>query len=36
MFAWGCMWNATARIGTVLTGDRLTAFKKALALVTNT
>ena len=31
MFAWGCMWNATAGIATVLTGDRLTAFKKALA-----
>jgi hypothetical protein len=31
MFAWGCMWNATAGIATVLTGDRLTAFKTALA-----
>jgi len=31
MFAWGCMWNATAGIATVLTGDRLTAFRKALA-----
>jgi hypothetical protein len=31
MFAWGCMWNATGGIATVLTGDRLTAFQTALA-----
>jgi hypothetical protein len=31
LFAWGCMWNATGGIATVLTGDRLTAFQKALA-----
>jgi hypothetical protein len=31
LFSWGCLWNANAKIATVLTGARLTAFKKALA-----
>jgi hypothetical protein len=31
MFEWGCLWNTTQTIATVLTGDRLTAFKQALA-----
>jgi hypothetical protein len=31
MFAWGCMWNSTGGIATVLTGDRLAAFQTALA-----
>jgi hypothetical protein len=31
LFAWGCMWNSTGGIATVLTGDRLTAFRTALA-----
>jgi hypothetical protein len=31
LFAWGCMWNATGGIATVLTGARLTAFRTALA-----
>ncbi|MBC7581832.1 ricin-type beta-trefoil lectin domain protein [Aeromicrobium sp.] len=30
MFAWACMWNNTAGIATVLTGDRLEAFKNGL------
>lgn len=32
LFAWGCVWNSNGSSwATVLTGDRLTAFKKALA-----
>lgn len=32
LFAWGCLWNSSnGSWATVLTGDRLTAFKKALA-----
>ena len=31
LFAWGCMWNSTGGIATVLTGDRLAAFRTALA-----
>jgi hypothetical protein len=31
MFAWGCLWNANQTPATVLTGDRLTAFRQALA-----
>ena len=31
MFAWGCLWNANLNSVTVLSGDRLTAFQKALA-----
>jgi hypothetical protein len=31
LFAWGCMWNSTGGIATVLTGARLTAFQTALA-----
>lgn len=31
LFAWGCIWNTTGGIATVLTGARLTAFKSALA-----
>jgi hypothetical protein len=31
LFAWGCLWNANQSVATVLTGDRLTAFRKALA-----
>ena len=34
LFAWGCLWNADgtgSANATVLTGDRLTAFRSALA-----
>jgi hypothetical protein len=31
LFRWGCIWNTTGGIATVLTGARLTAFQKALA-----
>jgi hypothetical protein len=31
LFAWGCLWNADGGIATVLTGDRLEAFRAALA-----
>jgi hypothetical protein len=31
LFAWGCLWNANQTPATVLTGDRLTAFRQALA-----
>jgi hypothetical protein len=31
LFRWGCIWNTTGGIAQVLTGARLTAFKKALA-----
>jgi hypothetical protein len=31
LFRWGCIWNTTGGIATVLTGARLAAFKKALA-----
>jgi len=31
LFAFGCIWNTTGGIAKVLTGARLTAFKKALA-----
>jgi hypothetical protein len=31
LFAWGCVWNANYEWATVLTGDRLAAFKTALA-----
>lgn len=29
--AWGCLWNADLNTVTVLSGDRLMAFRKALA-----
>jgi hypothetical protein len=31
LFAWGCIWNTTYSFASVLTGARLTAFRKALA-----
>ena len=31
LFAWGCLWNANLTFASVLSGDRLAAFKKALA-----
>ena len=31
LFAWGCVWNSTGGIATVLTGARLEAFRTALA-----
>lgn len=31
LFAWGCLWNADGGVATVLVGDRLDAFRKALA-----
>ena len=31
LFAWGCIWNTDLIIATVLSGARLTAFRKALA-----
>jgi hypothetical protein len=31
MYAWGCLWNADLNTVTVLSGDRLVAFKTALA-----
>jgi hypothetical protein len=31
LFAWGCIWNTNGATARVLTGTRLTAFRKALA-----
>jgi hypothetical protein len=31
LFAWGCLWNANLNTVTVLSGDRLTTFRKTLA-----
>ena len=31
LFAWGCVWNADLKTVTVLSGDRLTAFRAILA-----